>query len=69
MKLTVQMTVWKCHDFSVIQILCEINFGDSISVKSAILTHSVALNFDFYEILHFYKAEIHQTKVRALKIA
>ena len=53
MKLTVQMTVWKCHDFSVIQILCEINFGDSISVKSAILTHLKArLNFDFYEFWH-----------------
>ena len=31
----------------------EINFEDSKSVKSTISTHSEALNFDFYEFLHF----------------
>ena len=28
--------------------------------KSAILPHYEALNFEFYEFLHFLKAEIHQ---------
>ena len=28
-------TVWKFHDFSITQILREINFGDSRSAKSA----------------------------------
>ena len=46
-------TVWKCQDFSVIQILREINFEDSRSPKSAILTHLKALNFEFFEFLHF----------------
>ena len=32
-----QDTVWKFHDFSVIQILREINFGDSTRLKIAIL--------------------------------
>ena len=32
-------TVWKFHDFSVIQILREVNFGGSRSAKSAILTN------------------------------
>ena len=53
-------TVWKVHDFSITQILREINFGDSTSAKSAILTHLDVLNFAFYEILHFLKAEIYQ---------
>ena len=53
-------TVWKFHDFSITQILREINFGDSRSAKSAILTHLEALNFDFYEFLHFLKAEFNQ---------
>ena len=39
-------------------ILREINFGDSGSVKSAVLTNFKALNFDSYEFLHFLKAEI-----------
>ena len=30
------------------------------SAKSAILTHLEGLNFDFYEFLHFSKAEIYQ---------
>jgi len=52
--------VLKCHDFSITQILREINFGYSRSAKSAILTHSEALNVDFNEFLHFLKAEIYQ---------
>ena len=40
-----EFTVWKFHDFSIIQILREINFGDSRSTKSAILANLEALNF------------------------
>ena len=40
-------TVWKFQDFSIIHILREINFWDSRSAKSAILTHLEALDFDF----------------------
>ena len=53
-------TKWKLKDLSVTQILCEIIFGESRSIKSAILTHLEALNFDFYEFLHFLKDEIYQ---------
>ena len=53
-------TVWKFHDFSIIQILREINFWESKSAKSAIFTHKEALNSDFYEFMHFLKAEICQ---------
>ena len=54
-------TVRKFHDFSITQISREINFWDSGSAKSAILTQLEALNFDLYEFLHFLKAEIYQT--------
>ena len=52
--------MWKFHDFSITQILREINFGDFKSAKSAILTHLEALKFDFNEFLHFLKAEFYQ---------
>ena len=52
--------MWKFQDFSIAQILREINFGDSRNAKSAILPHLEALNFDFYAFLHFLKAEIDQ---------
>ena len=44
-----KITVWKFHNFSITQMLCEINFGSSTSTsaKSAISTHFQALNFDF----------------------
>ena len=51
--------MWKFHDFSITQILREINLGDSRSAKSAISTHLDALNFDLYEFLQFLKAGIH----------
>ena len=51
------ITVWNFQDFSISQILREINIGDS---RSAILTHLEALNFEFCAFLHFLKAEIHQ---------
>ena len=50
--------MWKFHDFTITQILREINFEDSRSAKSAILTHLEALNLDFYDILHFFKDTI-----------
>ena len=40
-----QLTESKSHNFSVTQILREINFEDSLSAKSAILTHLEAINF------------------------
>ena len=52
--------MWEFHDFHIPQILSEINYGNSRSVKSAILTHLEAMNFDFYEFLHIFKAEIDQ---------
>ena len=52
--------MWKFQDFSVTQILREINFWDSKNAKLAILTHLEALNFDFQEFLHFLKAVIYQ---------
>ena len=62
--------MWKFQDFCITQILCEINFVDSRSAKSAISTHFEALKFQFYEFLHFWKAKIDQTnKFRASKIA
>ena len=41
-------------------ILREINFGDSRSAKSGILTHLEAMAFDANNTLHFLKAEIYQ---------
>ena len=52
--------MWKFQDFCITEILREINFEDSRSAKSAISTHLEALDFDFYEYLHFLKAEIYQ---------
>ena len=39
-------TVWTFHDFSVILILREINFGESRSSKTADFAIFCALNFD-----------------------
>ena len=59
-KIHSKATVWKFHDFFIIQILREINFEASWSAKSAILPHLEALNFDLYDFLHFLKAVIDQ---------
>ena len=56
--------MWKFHDFTITQILRGINL-DSSSAKSAILTHLETVNLDFYEFLHFLKAEIHQIDQRS----
>ena len=45
-KFIICFTVWEFHDFHIIQILREINFGESRSAKSAILTRLEVLNFD-----------------------
>ena len=42
-------TLRKFHNFSIPQILREINFGDFRGAKSAILSHLEDLNFDNYE--------------------
>ena len=60
--------MWKFHDFSITQILREINFTDSTSAKSAKLTHLEVLNFA-YVILHFLKAEMYKiVKIHKLQI-
>ena len=41
----VKGTVWKFQDFSVIQILREINFGGSGSSKTAVFANLGALDF------------------------
>ena len=48
------------ENFCISHILRENNFEDSRSAKPATLTHSEALNLDFYDILHFWKDEIYQ---------
>ena len=49
------LTVWTFKDFSFTQILREINFEESRSAKSAILTHFEALNFDFYDVFALFE--------------
>ena len=57
-------TVWKFHNFCITHILREIKFWDSRSAKSAISPHLEV--FDFYDFLHFLKAEIYQmNKIRS----
>ena len=51
-KVNSKYTVWKFHNFSITHILREINY-EYISTTSAILSQLEALNFDFYEFLHF----------------
>ena len=43
-----EYTIWKIHDYSEYQILCEINFGSFEAPKTAILTNWAALNFDSF---------------------
>ena len=38
-------TLWKFHDFSIAQILREINFGESRSSKTAVFAILGAVNF------------------------
>ena len=50
-------TVWKFQNFSITQILREINFRDFRSAKSAILPLLETLNFDLYAFWPFLKVE------------
>ena len=60
--------MWKFQDFSITQILREINFWDSQSAKSTIFTHLEAPDFDFFGFLQFLKDEIYQNnKIPSLK--
>ena len=52
--------MWKFHNFSTTQILREIYIGDFRRTKCTISTHLEDMNSDFYEFLHFLKAEIDQ---------
>ena len=62
--------MWKIQNFSATQILREIKVGESGASKIAILIHLEGLNFQFYEFLHFVKAENDQkSKLRVSKIA
>jgi len=59
--------VWRFQNFSITQILREINFRDFRNAKSAILPHLEALDFDFYA---FLKVELTKlAKFGALKMA
>ena len=65
--INLKCTVRKFQDFHITQILREINVRDSGSVKSAISTHLVALNFGIHEFLKFLRAEIEIQKLRNYK--
>ena len=56
------LTVWKFQDFSVTQILREINFGEFKSAQSAVFAILEALNFYFYGFLHFLNIKITEFK-------
>ena len=58
----------KNHDFSITQILREINFWDSRSAKYAILPYFEALSLDFDKFLQFLRADNYQiNKVQSSK--
>ena len=64
------LTVWNFQDFCITEILREINFVNSRSAKSVILTQLGALNFDFYEFLHFLRLKYTKlTKVPSPEMA
>ena len=46
---------WKFHNFSITQILCETDYGDSRSAKSVISTHLRSLNFDILVIYALFE--------------
>ena len=65
MKSSLCSKVWKFHNFSITQILREINIWDSRSAKYTILTHLEALNVYFHDFLQFMMAQF--TKLAKLK--
>ena len=54
-------SLWKFHNFSITQILREINFLDSRSAKSATITNFEATNCDFF--IFFIYCKLKFTKV------
>ena len=55
-----ETALYQFQDFSITQFSREINLWDSINANFAILTHLQALNFEFYQFLHFLKAAVYQ---------
>ena len=51
-------TMWKFHNFSITQILLEIKVGLFKDSKSTNFTHLESTISNFYEFLHFLKAQI-----------
>ena len=59
--------MWKFHDFSVTQILREINFEESRSFKTAFITISGAMNFgEFGKIRPSISEKMHKIKIQGL---
>ena len=54
------ITVWKFLNFSITHILREIKVCDLRGTENAIKSKVKALNFEFYEIFHFFKTVIDQ---------
>ena len=58
-------TVWKFQDFSITQILREINFEESGSAKNAVfailgaVNLVILVNFSFLKVQKFIKIKIH----------
>ena len=50
----------KFNNLFITQNLWKIDFEDSRNEKSTILIHLDALNFKFFEFVHFLKTEIYQ---------
>ena len=60
LSLSSNSTVWKFQDFTITQILREINFEDSWRAKSVISPHLEVLKSDYYDFVHFLNAENYQ---------
>ena len=61
--------MWKFHDFSVIQILREIHFGESRSAKTAVFTIFGALNF--VDLVNFSLQKVQKSiefKIQSLRL-
>ena len=56
-------TVWKFYNFTITQILRELNFGWFEKVKNCHSNHLEALNFDFWEISHFEMSKIQNSEL------
>ena len=63
----IEITVWKFCDFSIAQILREINFGDSRSAKYAISTH-LEIRISIFSTLYFFCQNLKIPKDFVLKL-